>query len=167
MGINIKDVLIRLSNKIQSLLNTYFLYWNTLELIFSNSYNLSLTNINNGTDWKYSELYVQLVGHVVHIHVRSKRSSATKAGDIVNQEVISFDINHGGKLKGLFSTSTGNMDGSIATLHMSVSNSGNVSTVTIKLAATHQALTNVYIDDCIPAEIDLSHPDWVAVKANE
>ena len=74
---------------------------------------------------------------MVYIHVRSKRSKATGAGNIANQEIISFDINHGGKLKGLYSVSTGNMDGAIATLHMSVSNNGNVSTVTIKLAATH------------------------------
>ena len=167
MSINIKDVLIRLSNKVQSLLNTYFLQWNTLELIFSNSYNLSLTNISNGTNWTYSDLQVDLVGHMVYIHLRSKISKATGVGDIANQEVISFDINHGGKLKGLYSTSTGNMDGAIATLHMSVSNSGNVSTVAIKLAATHQATSSVYIDDYIPAVIDLSHPDWVVTKPNQ
>lgn len=167
MSINIKDVLVRLSNKAQSLLNTYFLRWNTLELIFSNAYNLSLTNISNGTNWTYSDLQANLVGHMVYIHVRSKRSKATGAGDIANQEIISFDINHGGKLKGLYSVSTGNMDGAIATLHMSVSNNGNVSTVTIKLAATHQAMSNIYIDDCIPAEINLSHSDWMVTKSNE
>ena len=167
MSINIKDVLIRLSNKVQSLLNTYFLRWNTLELIFSNAYDLSLTNISNGTNWTYSDLYAYLVGHMVYIHVRSKRSKATGTGDIANQKVISFDINHGGKLKGLYSVSTGNMDGAIVTLQMSVSNSGDVSTVTINLAATHQATSNIYIDDCIPAEINLSHSDWIVTKLNQ
>lgn len=64
-------------------------------------------------------------------------------------------------LKGIYSVSAGNMDGTIATFQIStVNNDDNTSTITITLAATHAAMKYAYIDDYLPAEINLSHSDW-------
>lgn len=47
----------------------------------------------------------------MYVKVRSKRSSATEAGDIANQNIVSFSVNHGGKIKEAYTISSGNIDG--------------------------------------------------------
>ena len=95
----------------------------------------------------------------MYIKVRSKRSSATGAGDIANQDVVSFSVNHGGKIKEAYTISSGNIDGQIATFQITAginSTNSNLVNITVKLVATHAKISNAYIDDYIPEAININ-----------
>lgn len=156
--ININQVLLKLSQSISAFKNFNFLTWDRFINIFQR-HDLTVSNIVNGANWTQSEVSASLIGHQIYIKVRSKRSSATGAGDIANQNVVSFSVNHGGKVKEAYTISSGNIDGQIATFQITAginSTNSNLVDITVKLVATHAKISNAYIDDYIPVAININ-----------
>lgn len=156
--ININQVLLKLSQLISAFKDFHFLSWDRFCNIFTKQ-DLTVSNIVNGANWTHSEVSASLIGHQMYVKVRSKRSSATEAGDIANQNIVSFSVNHGGKIKEAYTISSGNIDGQIATFQITSgidSTNSNLVNITVKLVATHAKTSSAYVDDYVPVAININ-----------
>lgn len=128
--------------------------------IFSTTYTWktsdSTLTATAASNYTVSDAEINLVGHMIRVKLRATRSSNTSAGNVTNEEVATLTWNHGGRIKGLYNISSRNYDGTLATFQTSCSTSGNTSTVTVKLCATHAATKEIYFWDNLPAVINVS-----------
>lgn len=153
--INIIDILQTAVAKLNTIIQNK-LPISTFKSIFCNTYTCTVVT-TAGSHWTVNSATADLVGHMMRITCKATRSANTGAGDITNQVVATLNINHGGKVKNLFSSSTRNYDGMPASFSLSVSNPDeNHSQVKIQLNATHDALKNAYILENLPISIDIS-----------
>lgn len=91
-----------------------------------------------------------LVGTNLRCYFAATRSSEQSAGNITNQDVITFKVNHGGKIKNAYSTAfTGATSGGLASFFVIFDNTKTTDTTlvfTVRLNALAQAMksTNAY-----------------------
>lgn len=154
--VNIIAVLKTLINKL-TLLNSAKLSKSIFIQIFCNNLDFTREVTAGSNKWDINSAKVIWVGHMLRVNLRATRTTATAAGDISNETVAKIRINHGGIIKDVFTTTTRNYDGTLASYQTGITKiDDNTVDLSIKLCATHSALKEVYIIDNIPVSIDIS-----------
>ena len=153
--VNIIDVIKTAMNKVISLSSTK-LTKDKFKKIFCTTYNLTVTP-TPASGYTINGHNAYLVGTHLRFYFSAERSSATGAGNVNNEYIGTFVINHGGKLKNLHGIATRDYHGVMATVMLETSDLTST-TVTIKpkLCATHAAKSSFHISDILPASIDVS-----------
>jgi hypothetical protein len=154
--VNIVAVLKTLINKLTSL-NSTRLSKGTFIQIFSQEVDFTGAVTAGSNKWNINSAKIIWVGHMLRVSLRATRTTATAAGDISNETVVKIRINHGGIIKNVFTTTTRNYDGTLASYQTGITKiDDNTVDLSIKLCATHSALKEVYIMDNVPVSIDIS-----------
>ena len=154
--VNIVAVLKTLINKLTSL-NSTKLSKDTFIQIFSSELDFTRAVTAGSNKWDINSAKVIWVGHMLRVSLRATRTTATGAGNISNETVAKIRINHGGIIKNIFTTTTRNYDGTLASYQTGITKiDDNNFDLSIKLCATHSALKEAYIMDNIPISIDIS-----------
>lgn len=152
--VNIIDVIKTAINKVISL-NSSKLTKDKFKAIFCTVRDLPIS-ARAASKWTITSSGAYLCGTQLRFNFSAKRSSATSAGNITNEDIGTFTIIHDGRLKNLYDIST-RSDGVIATIHLNTSIiDSNTIAVTPRLSATHAALTAISVMDIMPASIDVS-----------
>ena len=119
----------------------------------------SSTTITKGSKWTIEEYTVYMVGNVLQVYFNAERSANTTAGNITNETVLTFTINHGGKVTTglsvgeLCRSSSGQLSG----LYYRYSNvDENTLQVKVVLASTHVALTAVRGLALLPMDLNVA-----------
>ena len=116
------------------------------------------TTITKGTNYTSVTGYAQLVGNSVRCNIFATRSSNTGTGNIGNEAVCSFTIQHGGKIKNFDSVSfvTGAAGGGGFFQMEETANSGTTVTFKVTLAAAASAFKTFNAYFIVPVTLDFS-----------
>lgn len=116
------------------------------------------TVVTKGEKYKSVTGYAQLVGNSVRCNIFATRSSNTGTGNIGNEAVCSFTIQHGGKIKNFDSVSfvTGASGGGGFFQMEETANSGTTVTFKVTLAAAASALNTFNAYFIVPVTLDFS-----------
>ena len=112
-----------------------------------------------GANYSSVSLTADLIGNTLRCYLTATRSSASGTGNISNETVGTFTINHGGRIKSIGRVSFGNgSTGGVASFNMSSSStSGDTSSFTVQLAAIGTSSTEFTSYFCIPCTLNLSN----------
>ena len=116
------------------------------------------TTVTKGTNYTSVTGYAQLMGNSVRCNILATRSSNTGTGNIGNETVCSFTIQHGGKIKNFDSVSfvTGASGGGGFFQMEETANSGTTATFKVTLAAAASTLNTFNAYFVIPVTLDFS-----------
>lgn len=123
----------------------------------STQYELN-TVVTKGENYTSVTGYAKLVGNSIRCNILATRSSSTGTGNIGNETVCSFTIQHGGKIKNFDSVSfvTGAAGGGGFFQIEETANSGTTVTFKVTLAAAASALNTFNAYFIIPVTLDFS-----------
>ena len=110
----------------------------------------------NGS-WTISDASAYLVGNCLRVYFSATRSAAV-SGNITNEDVVIITINTGGKVGNVFTTAvnTSSTGGNASWTFNATSTSGNITTVTVRLAAVQQSGTEFNAIALMPVRINPS-----------
>lgn len=123
----------------------------------STAYDISCSDFTAGGNWESCTASATLVGNCLRLGVGATRKTAAGTGNIDNETVMTFKLNHGGKIKDLFRVSgvTGNTGGT-ASFEFQCSNvTSTQATITVVLCATTNALKQFVAYPNLPAQLNL------------
>jgi hypothetical protein len=121
------------------------------------AYDISCTTPTAGSNWESCTASATLVGNCLRLGVGATRKTAAGTGNIDNETVMTFKLNHGGKIKDVFRVSgvTGNTGGT-ASFEFQCSNvTSTQATITVVLCATTNALKQFVAYPNLPAQLNL------------
>jgi hypothetical protein len=129
---------------------------NTLSNIFGSYYTLA-TTITPGDNYSAASGSATLVGNMLRVQFSATRKSVA-SGNIANETVANFSINHGGKITGGFAVSIGNgTSGHLANMVVAgVSCTETALTFKVTLTATGGDTSEVNPCFAMPVTIDIS-----------
>ena len=128
----------------------------TLSNIFSKYYDLE-TTVTPGENYSNASGSATLVGNMLRLRFSADRSTPA-SGNIANETVVTFSIEHGGKITGGFAVSIGNgTSGHLANMVISsVSCNETILTFKVTLTATGGDTSSVNPFFAMPVVIDVS-----------
>lgn len=120
-------------------------------------YELS-TTVTKGANYSSASGSAYLIGNTLRCYFSATRNAASGAGNIANETVATFKINHSGKIKGMYSIAFGSGgSGGVASFTTTeASNENNVLTFNVSLAATGSAITDTSTYFNVPVTINLN-----------
>ena len=122
---------------VQEIINNNF---TNLEKLFIRDYTLDYTT-TNGSNWTLSGSGAYLIGNVIRLNGKMTRSSAPD-GNISNETALTFTINHGGKILGVYNMCFANGGtGNFSSWYTTNSTSGETSTINIIFSGTRSGNT--------------------------
>lgn len=123
---------------VQDIINNNF---NNIKKLFMMDYTLDYT-IAKGANWSSIDAsHAYLIGNVIRLYAKITRSSAP-SGNISNEDAVTFTINHGGKILGIYNVCCANAaTGNFSSWYTSNSTSGDSSTVTVRFSGTRDGNT--------------------------
>lgn len=122
----------------------------------TNPYAMDVT-VTKGANYSSVTGSATLIGNQLRCYFTATRTSATPVGNITNEEVCSFRVNHGGKIHWLYGVAfvTGSTGGIGSFQVMDILNYDDYLTFNVDLAATSTAMTSFNAYFVCPVTLDL------------
>ena len=122
----------------------------------TNPYAMDVT-VTKGANYSSVTGSATLIGNQLRCYFTTTRTSATPVGNITNEEVCSFRVNHGGKIHWLYGVAfvTGSTGGIGSFQVMDILNYDDYLTFNVDLAATSTAMTSFNAYFVCPVTLNL------------
>lgn len=128
---------------------------NAMINLFGKHYNLEYSVVA-GDKWTINDHGVVLIGNTMRLGLNATRSEAV-SGNIANEVVLSYTINHGGKIKGAWNITSVNREAgciaSFSTTNIVISD--ETLTIDVMLTATASSLTDTSSLLSVPVTLNL------------
>ena len=122
----------------------------------TNPFDMDVT-VTKGANYRSVTCSAVLIGNQLRCYFTATRTSATPVGNITNEEVCSFRVNHGGKIHWLYGVAfvTGSTGGIGSFQVMDILNYDDYLTFNVDLAATTTAMTSFNAYFVCPVTLNL------------